>query len=166
METTLINELINILNDESRTYNDILKISKDKTNIIVAGKVAELESIVKSEQSLVFKVGNLEDKREQVVEKISKHMNIKITDLTISELIKHVKDDKADYLKKYQEDISVTVKELKSINVLNSKLIKNSLDFINFSINLMTSVGSMNNSYGNLGQESGNKKRSLFDRKL
>jgi hypothetical protein len=84
----------------------------------------------------------------------------------VSELIKHVNKQNAVRLKGYQEKLSKTVGELKNSNDLNSKLIKNSLDFINFSISLVTEVGAANNNYGSSGQVGGSKKRSLFDVKL
>ena len=53
----LINELISVLDQEARVYENILRMSKSKTNIIVEGKVAELDNMVKLEQSLILQNG-------------------------------------------------------------------------------------------------------------
>lgn len=166
MDDQLVNELLDVLEQENRIYESFLKISKSKTNIIVEGKVSELENIVKLEQSLVLQVGRLETVREGLVEKLSAQLNIKPSEITVSELIKHVNKQSAGRLKVYQEKLSTVIGELKNSNDLNSKLIKNSLDFINFSINLVTEVGAANNNYGSSGQAGGSKKRNLFDVKL
>lgn len=162
----MINELINVLDQENRVYDSILKISKSKTNIIVEGKVSELENIVKLEQSLVLQMGRLEDMREKLVEKVAAQLNVKPADITISELMKHIKSDQAHKLKACQDTLNTTISELKNANDLNSKLIKNSLDFINFSINLVATVDAGSNNYGHTGQVNDGKKKTFFDMKL
>jgi flagellar biosynthesis/type III secretory pathway chaperone len=162
----MVNELLNILEKENNIYEDILKISKNKTRIIVEGKVTDLESVVKYEQSLVLQMGRLETARDEMVGNISKELNIKNSDITISELLKYVKGEQNSKLKLYQDNMSNIISELKSANELNSKLIKNSLEFIDFSMNIISNVYTGVNSYGNSGKTSDTKKRSFFDVKL
>lgn len=166
LDTALVNELINVLEQENRVYDSILKISKSKTNIIVEGKVTELENMVKLEQSLVLQMGRLEDMREKLTGKIAVLLNIKPSEITITELMKHIKSDQAQKLKACQDTLGKAINELKNANDLNSKLIKNSLDFINFSINLVASVDAGSNNYGNTGHVNDTKKKTFFDMKL
>jgi len=63
MNDRLINDLMDVLLQESKIYEDILEISKKKTDVIVKGKVSELESITNLEQSLIVKIGKLEETR-------------------------------------------------------------------------------------------------------
>jgi len=58
MNDRLINDLMDVLLQESKIYEDILEISKKKTDVIVKGKVSELESITNLEQSLIVKLEN------------------------------------------------------------------------------------------------------------
>ena len=162
----LINELITVLDQEARVYENILRMSKNKTNIIVEGKVVELDNIVKLEQSLVLQMGRLEKLREELVEKLAGEIGIKPLEVTISELMKHINSERAQRLKACQDKLSTTVNELKDTNGINAKLIQNSLDYINFSINLIATADVGNNNYGNKGQVNDSKKRSLFDVKL
>lgn len=166
MDSKLINELIDILEQENRIYEEILKISKNKTNIIVEGKVTELENIVKLEQALVIQMGRLENLREEVVEKLAASLRINPSDITISELAKHLEKEQSQKLKNVQDKLGGTLKELRNSNELNSKLIKNSLDYINFSINVLTDAGVLGNNYGNTGHVGEGKKRSFFDVRL
>ena len=166
MDNNLINELINVLEQENVVYEDILKISKNKTNIIVEGKVKELESIVKLEQSLVLQMAKLENNRENLVEKLSQELKIKPEDITISGLVKYLKAGEAGKLKGVQDKLGDTLKELRNANELNSKLIKSSLEYINFSVNILGDASSGSNNYGNDGQVGDTKKRNFFDIKL
>jgi len=166
LETQIISELIAVLEQEARVFDDILKISKNKTNVIVSGKVNDLESIIKLEQALVLQIGRLENVREELVLKLSKQINIKPSEITLSQLSKLLHNDQTDILKKFQNRINNLINELRNTNDLNSKLIKNSLDYIDFSINLFAAMGPASNNYGNTGQLGDPKKRNFFDMKL
>ena len=166
LDTQTVNELVEILDQESRVYKELLNISKKKTNIIVEGKVGELENLVKLEQTLVLQMGRIETTREKLVNQLAGELKINASDVTISELLKHLKNGEAEKLKACQVSMTGILDELKNANELNSKLIKNSLDFINFSINMMTAIDSGTNNYGGGGQVNDHKKRNFFDMKL
>ncbi|ACL74481.1 flagellar protein FlgN [Ruminiclostridium cellulolyticum] len=166
MDTGLIKELTDILNKENDIYETFLKLSNSKTDLITNGNVSELESIVKIEQSLIIKIAKLEDQREKIVESLSSVLGRKPEEVTISELSSCLGEKEAMELKACQEKILKSINGLKSNNELNSKLIKNSLEYIDFSINMMTTVGTVTNSYGSSGNADEGKKRNLFDVKL
>lgn len=162
----LVKELIDILEKERQMYGDILKISRDKTSIIVEGKVSELEKITKLEQSFILQMAKLEDRRESIISALSKAMGEKPEDLNISKIIKSAGDECGEKLKAQQEKMLETINELKNLNDLNSKLIKNSLEYINFSINLLSSAGEEDNNYNVSAEKTSKKGRNFFDLKV
>lgn len=166
MDAALINKLIEILDKEAELYNDILKLSNNKTDIIVEGKVSELESMVKVEQTLVLQIAKLEDVREELVNAAADQLELNKQDLTISELYKHVEGELADKLNECRNRIAAVMDELKNTNILNARLIKNSLEYIDFSLNLLSAADSGTNNYGNTGVVNDGKKKSFFDIKL
>ncbi|RCX14776.1 FlgN protein [Anaerobacterium chartisolvens] len=160
------NELINTLKQEKGVYDSVLKIAEDKTDIIIKGKVDELDKMLKQEQELVLQMAKLEDARERLVAKIFSELGITDKDMTISTLVEAMKSPYSSGLKECQSLLLDTIGRLKVKNDLNSKLIKNSLEYINFSINLIASVDSGSNNYSGSGQVSDAKKRNFFDMKL
>jgi flagellar biosynthesis/type III secretory pathway chaperone len=159
-------KLIEILKDQFNCYTDLLNISKSKTDIIVGGKVQELEGITKVEQSIIFKLGDLEDDLQKDVEVLIKDLNINEKDITITTIINHSSGEEKKQLEKLKDDIFKVVQELDHVNKLNSQLIKNSLEFINFSVNLYSNANSdSNGSYEQNGEVRGTKS-SFFDMKL
>lgn len=166
MDTVLIDGLIGVLNKETAMYEGILKLSKNKTDVIVKGKVTELESITKLEQTMILQLGKLEEEREKLVDAIAGELNMKASDVTLAGLEKLFPKEQADQLKACHNKFPSLVKDLGEANVLNSKLIRNSLDYIDFSINILTGAGAINNNYGYSGQSSDSKKRNFFDMKL
>jgi hypothetical protein len=166
LKSSTVNELLTILEAEEALYRDLKKISDKKTDIIVKGKVTELENLVKLEQSLVLQLGKLEDKREELVSFISEKLNINSSDLSISRLMEYAEENQVDTFKSIQEKMKSTIYSLKAVNQLNSNLIRNSLEYIDFSINLVTAAAATDNNYGNSGQVNNPDKRSFFDARL
>ncbi len=166
MDTNSIKKLIEILNKEAKVYEGILKLSKEKTDVIVNGKVTELEGITRVEQSMILQLGKLEEEREKLVDLISSQLEIKADDITISELEKMLPKEQAKELKDCQKKMTGIFNDLRNANDMNSKLIKNSLDYIDFSVNVLTNAGSSGDIYGKSGQSNDSKKRNFFDVKL
>lgn len=167
MDTSDLNRLVEVLGQEAAIYEDILNISLKKTNIIVEGKVTELENITKLEQSVFLKLSKLEDAREELVKKLSEELGLNGGEVTVSELIESLGSEKSKDLETCRNRILNALDRLRSLNELNSRLIRNSLEYIDFSINLIASADGGSNNYGNSGQVSSTAgKRSFFDMKL
>lgn len=166
MDTELVNSLIEVLNNEAALYKGILKIAKNKTDVIIGGKVSELENIVKLEQYIILQLSKLEEEREELVDKLSVQLSVDASDITLSSLEKLLPKEQAERLESCHKMLPEIVRDLDQANVLNSKLIKNSLDYIDFSINVLMNAGSAGSTYGNSGQSNDLKKRNLLDMKL
>ena len=57
---SLIDSLINIMNDENRQYTELLDLSNNKTTAIVKGDVGQLQEIFGKEQKLIDILNRLE----------------------------------------------------------------------------------------------------------
>lgn len=60
---SLIENLINILDEENSEYETLLSLSIEKTDTIVSGDVNALNDLVAREQSIVERINKLEKKR-------------------------------------------------------------------------------------------------------
>lgn len=161
-----INKLVDVLNQQIKIYEDLLNVSKNKTNVIVEGKVNELDNITKIEQTFVLKLGALEDELEKITDIIVKDFDIKEKEIKMSTILKYVKTDIKEKLEKQRDKIYELIGELDGANKLNAKLISNSLEYIEFSVNLFSNVNSESNgSYGVDGSINRGKS-SFFDKKL
>lgn len=166
MNSQKINDLMDILEREAGIYEDLLKLSRDKTDIIVKGKVTELDNITKLEQTLILNMAKLEALREKIVNDLSAEIYVNPSEITVSELLKHLDDSQAQRLEAYKTNLLNTISEIKDINEVNSKLINNSIDYINFSVNILSSTPAGDNNYGNTGHTNEGKQKTYFDIKL
>jgi flagellar biosynthesis/type III secretory pathway chaperone len=157
--------LIEILEKESALYRDILDLSRHKTNTIVEGKVSQLEQLTGVEQKLLLNVGGLEQQREEVVGQLARLLDIPADELNISVAVEQAEDGFKEKLTALKDEIENTLKDLKEVNDLNSELIKKSLEYIDFSINLIAG-GPEDVTYdAKKGRDKG-KGASFFDQKV
>ena len=139
---SLIEELIMVLGDEEKIYSEIIPIAEKKTQIIVNNDLQSLNSITEEEQELLGKISKLEKKRQEVIRNIGIVMNKKESELnfvTIIELLNGQEKEQVD-LRKLHDKLKRTIDILSTLNERNQMLIKQSLEMIDFDINLMQSL--------------------------
>ena len=139
---SLIEELIMVLGDEEKIYSEIIPIAEKKTQIIVNNDPQSLNSITEEEQELLGKISKLEKKRQEVIRNIGIVMNKKESELnfvTIIELL-NGQEKEQEELRKLHDKLKGTIDVLSTLNERNQMLIKQSLEMIDFDINLMQSL--------------------------
>lgn len=139
---SLIEELIMVLGNEERVYAEIIPVAEKKTRIIVNNDLQSLNSITEEEQALIGRISKLERKRQEVIRNIGIVMNKKESELnfiTIIDLLKGQEKEQEE-LRKLHDRLKRTIDALKLINERNQMLIKQSIEMIDFDINLMQSL--------------------------
>ncbi len=139
---SLIDELIDVLEKENTEYETLMLLSKEKTPVIVKGDLEKLQRITEVEQEYVGKIRNLEKKREEVMRDIGTVLsrdpqNTKITDL-IELLSKQPEEQRR--LSEIHDKLKRTLNNVKQNNDINANLIRESLEIIDFNLNLVTSL--------------------------
>jgi len=139
---SLIEELIMVLGDEEKVYAEIIPVAEEKTRVIVNNDLQSLNSITEEEQALIGRISKLEKKRQEVIRNIGIVMNKKESELnfiTIIDLLKGQEKEQEE-LRKLHDRLKRTIDALKLINERNQMLIKQSIEMIDFDINLMQSL--------------------------
>ncbi len=154
-------QMIEILKKQLEIYKEILKISEDKTDIIVEDKVDSLKPMVEREETLIGQYISLEKQRIGIIKEFAKSKGIKEV-LKVDDLCKFFPDD-AEEMKKLKEEILDVTKKIKIKNALNQELVKNSLDYINFSVGLISGTNTGTGTYGKGGAQLKGEARKFLD---
>ncbi|NLJ95901.1 MAG: flagellar protein FlgN [Clostridiales bacterium] len=148
---SLINELIDILYEEDRIYNELIPIARNKTHIIVENDITSLQDITSKEQEAIDKITSLENKRARVMDDIKTVLGKKGTDLNLSTLVGLLDDRQKEkrVLSEIHDKLKNTVNILVEINNRNKSLIQQSLEMIEFNMNFLqsTRMSPGNNTY-------------------
>ena len=139
---SLMENLIDVLRKESSEYEELLKLSREKTPIIVSGNLENLQKITDEEQELVSRINHLDKKRMEVTADIANVLNKDVTALKLKNLIEMLsgRAEEAKSLIEIHDRLQSVVRELQRVNEHNSELLQESLEMIAFEMNLVQSM--------------------------
>ncbi|MBM7661594.1 flagellar biosynthesis/type III secretory pathway chaperone [Bacillus mesophilus] len=159
-------KLIDTLNKLLALHQSLHKLGTQKTEVIKKGDIEALSSILKDENKHVMAINKLEEERKQQVMRLVSGHAIKGDEPTLTDVIEGLSSEEADKLVSLRDQLYTQLEELKSINTLNQELVYSSLQFVNYSLDLlMPRTQNMNyNKPTNKGQAEP-VKRSVFDSK-
>lgn len=161
-----VKQLIQALNQEYEIYKEVLEIAKKKRQIIVEGKIKDLDDITSKEQAMILSIGKLENIRQSILKNIAKELEIDEVE-NISQLSKHLDTKSKEEVLAIREKFDDILNTIRDKNDLNNKLIKQSLEYIEFNKNLLTSLENQGSTYGSSANEKDvNIKKNLFDAKI
>ncbi len=155
---TFNEELRDLLRQELDLLKELLERAVLKTDLIIGNEVDKIEVMTKEEESFVNKLVDAENRRAKLLDSwgVSK-------DTPISKLLEKMVGDKSD-LESVRDEMFDVMEQLSDRNSLNSMLLHDHLEWIDFNVNLMTNASS-NLNYGSQDSDS-NTGSSLFDRKV
>ena len=138
---SLMENIIDILNKEEAEYRLLVELSTEKTPIIVKGDLDGLAAITDKEQNVVGRIQRLEKSRIQVMKDIAEVTNSK-EDIKLADLIAMMatRPQEQEQLKDVHDRLKTTLSNMSRINDRNRELLKNSLEMVEFEMNLLQSM--------------------------
>jgi flagellar biosynthesis/type III secretory pathway chaperone len=139
---SLIDELIDTLNREDEEYNRLIALSREKTPIIVKGDLEGLAAVTDKEQSVVSVIQKLEKDRMSSMKDIAEVTNRSEEELKLTDLIELMKGlpEEQKKLREVHDRLQQTMKTMTSVNEQNRTLLQNSLDMVQFEMQLLQSM--------------------------
>lgn len=139
---SLIDELINVLEQENKEYETLVLLSKEKTPVIVKGDLEKLQRITEVEQEFVGKIRNLERKREEIMGDIGNVLSRDPKTTKVTDIIELLSKQPVEQqrLSEIHDKLKTTLGNIKQYNDINANLIKESLEIVEFNLNLVTSL--------------------------
>ncbi len=134
--------LIEVLRNESSEYEGLLELSQEKTSYIVKGDLENLQKITDEEQEWIGRLNRLEKKRIEVTADIANVLNKDVTTLKLTNLIEMMAARPAEQkqLADAVERLQKVVHEMQTVNERNRDLIQHSLELVEFDMNLLQAM--------------------------
>ena len=138
-ETMAFNILMEVLNELHQSHLEMVELANHKKQILIEGNVEELTKMMQLESSWVKYVGKLEEERIDATQQYVKDKGFAFEHVTLHDLTKMTTSAvEKQQLQEMLEKMNDVMNHLKQINERNSILIKQSLDYISNSFNIMT----------------------------
>lgn len=159
-------KLIALLAELSELCQGLLELSKQKREFLIAGQAQKLEAVTRQEEVLILRIGKLEVLRERVLQEIADAYQLNTQGLTISQLRQLADDEVANKIKEFEQVFSGITNELVPLNQLNTQLIQQSLNFVNYNINLLAQTQTGPTYAAKGGSEHNQPSRNFLDAKV
>ena len=139
---SLMENLIDILNKESDSYDGLLETSRKKTAIIVKGDLEALSQLTEEEQTKTDKILNLEKKRIEVMKDMANVLNMDVNTLKLTQLVDVLssRPEEQKALAAAIDRIKASALAVQQVNKQNSELLKNSIEMVEFELNLLQAM--------------------------
>lgn len=160
-----IPQLISILHQLKDLHGKLLESGEQKKQAIVDNDVKLLNQLVTNEGKWIKQVAECERERISVIKQFLVAKGYKPSSrITVAELAKLIfnAEEKKEMLMVQQQLLKV-LHEVKQINDSNQQLLKQSLQFIEFSIDLMAGPGQDDWMYQQPGHSASASRNRMFD---
>ena len=154
---SLMEVLIDVLEQENQEYEKLLSLSMRKTSVIVSENLEELTKITDEEQIIVSRINNLDNQRNEAVNDIANVLNKDVDKLKIVDLIRMLsaRPEEQEKLAIVFDKLRENVRGVKRANEQNRELIKDALELVQFNMNVLQSM--------NKAPESANYNRGAYN---
>lgn len=157
--------LIGILEKQTNLYRELLKISHEKQQELIGGTLAVLENLTKREELLIYQIGRLEEERIRCAGLIAERHNL-VESASMQELSLKAAVGERERLEELSGILDGIIHELSRHNTENMDLIRHSLKYINFSINVLTRPEGQSGIYNAEREVKAGNVVRLIDRKV
>ena len=139
---SLMESLIDVLEKESDEYQNLLKLSMQKTQVIVSEDLEQLAKITDEEQLIVSRINHLDTIRNEAVQDIANVLNKDVTKLKIADLIKMLaaRPQEQAKLASVFDELRRNVQAVKRVNEQNRALIESALEMVQFNMQVLQSM--------------------------
>lgn len=148
------------------TYQELVTLAKAKTQILVAGDIKGLDSLLAQETELLLTAKKLESQRNKLVQEWGKDAKWSPAELTLEFIITQLSPEYKAEVEKNTVQLKSLIKELQGINKTNGELIEQALQFVNYTLEVMTSTNTGGATYGSDGHMGGKQTLKMLDQKV
>ncbi len=135
---SLMEQLTETLTEQSEIYDRLAELSGEKRDVLVNNEIERLQQITSAENALVGRNQKLDRIRQTIFKDLASVLNRPVEDLTLTDIADITKDQSENKrLRDLAQRLRESVNTLKERNDQNKVLIEYSLDYIDFSMNVL-----------------------------
>jgi flagellar biosynthesis/type III secretory pathway chaperone len=136
----MINQLVSVMKEQAERYNELLGLSLEEKDVIVQNDIDNLQKITNLKKIVITQNNRLESKRISLAKDIAEVMGYGEGEIELSKLIELMgAQPEATELTEVAKQLREIMEKLRAANDENKLLLENSLEFVEYSINVIRS---------------------------
>ena len=152
MKDILVVRLIEIINAEIRSFNQLLELLQAEQGTIVDDDVEEIEASVAQQQEISGEAQMLEAERIQVAEEMSRCLGLEPESLSLSRLIRVLERNQGEELASMRGVLLDLNAKIRKANENNAFLIRQSMRYTDRCLDILTGQPVSQRTYGKFGR--------------
>ena len=139
---SLMDDLTQVLEQETVEYKKLTELSEDLRQALIASDVPSVEQLSAAQEEVSNGIQSLESKRARIMNDIAVVLNKKPEELKVSTLVESLagQPEIQERLAAIRIELKQTMDELKRINHTNQALLRQSMELLEFDLNLFRSM--------------------------
>ena len=139
---SLMDDLTQVLEQETVEYKKLIELSGDLREALIESDVPSVERLTAGQEEVSNGIQSLESKRARIMNDIAVVLNKEPEELKVSMLEETLAGQPAlqERLAAVRTELKQTMDELKNINHTNQSLLRQSMELLEFDLNLFRSM--------------------------
>ena len=139
---SLMDDLTQVLENETVEYKKLVELSESLREALIASDVPAVERLTADQEEVSNGIQSLESRRTRIMNEIAIVLNKKPEELKVSMLEQSLAGQPAlqERLAAVRTELKQTMDELKRINHTNQALLRQSMELLEFDLNLFRSM--------------------------
>lgn len=139
---SLMEDLLNTLEQENAEYEQLLALSLKKTPVIVSADLEQLQQITDEEQLIVSRINKLDKVRNECMTQIAGVIHKDVSELTLAMVVDIFKRRPEEHKKLAAvfDKLKDTIAQMKRANEQNRQLLQSSLELVQFDMNILQAM--------------------------
>ncbi len=170
MNNNIAGELVGHLRDEANAYQGLYELLQEEREALVQWSIGDLSDIVGKKEKQLEEIHQLEERRAEFLASIRTELeNIGLgsldgkENLTLTDIIKAVKQEKRTPLIEIQQELAQLVRDVTTTNHTNQMLLKRSYELVNANLNIYRQSEKLAQTYGANGESRSMETSHLVD---
>jgi len=157
----VLEELCALLTEQKSVLADMLELSKQERQVIIASDAEKLEEVVRLQFKELSKLGRIERSRLALHKAMAAELGLPEGELTVSAIAERAQPDEREVIVALQEELTDVIGQHSVLNKENRELIKSHLEFSETMLDFMIEPDDpLNNFYGGDGRAAEDRKKS------
>lgn len=141
MDPLSMGQLLAVMEEQVKIMSDLAALSKKKSQVLVEGRLDELDVLLRGEQALIWQMGRLEERRFRLQMDVAAQMNVHPSQITLERLLQAAPAEYGERCRQVAEQYGESARELTQVNQLNTDLIQQAMAYVDFSLQLLGARG-------------------------
>lgn len=158
-----LSAMLDLLEAERRLYEDLSGLARRKQEVLVEGRLSELEGLIEREKETLRGVAAVEEERFALQCRLAGALGLEPAELTVTRLAESAGPPFGARLTQAQQALVGLIDELSTLNQCNTEMIQQSLAYVDFVMGLLAG-GRSAETYGRRGERPRPSHLGLFSR--